>query len=450
MWQKEERKMPEIAVAPPESAVVGQVPKAESLQPTGPQEIQDKNTGISQTIRGVQSGEIDVDAEMKKLANGEIPKGPAEASSGDTSPSLPPQDRVDAAADLDALSREAASLNPADANIIDPSAADREQGAKVTEITSSIAEGGTPPPVESFSLSDPDKPPLENGKTLNDALTDLDASPRTQPSPNEEAAILRAGGKPAEAAGATPIEPAGATPPKPPEFAGAAPPKPIEPAGATPPSVEATTTDAAPAGESATATTEAAGATPPVEAKAADGTATETPKVEAATDKTTSKEVKAETDPKVEAALNLHKVLNKLESAIPNFDAGSDLGKAFAKDIMDNPDQADKILSMIDTVDNQAKDAVAQLASNGINIDAGQLTAAMLGNVTEQYMVQLDKEQAVDSSDPGKAEAVKKKGILKKILKGLLKVALYAGAAALIVPGAAVAGTVALGAAGKK
>jgi hypothetical protein len=124
-------------------------------------------------------------------------------------------------------------------------------------------------------------------------------------------------------------------------------------------------------------------------------------------------------DAKTEAALKLHDVLKRLEKFDPKFDANSEAGKALAKDLVNNPEAADKVMSMMDTAEKQAKETAAELEANGIKIDVQELTAAMTGNITEQYIRQLDDENTKDAADPAKTEDVKKRNILLRILKAL-------------------------------
>lgn len=106
----------------------------------GPPSNTDINApSISQEVRDIKTGATNVDAELQDLMDGRIPAGPIETSGG-TLPSLPPQDRIDAAADLDKLNHEAAGLNTAEATILEPSGNAVMQGAKVTEVSPTVAE----------------------------------------------------------------------------------------------------------------------------------------------------------------------------------------------------------------------------------------------------------------------------------------------------------------------
>jgi hypothetical protein len=146
----------------------------------------------------------------------------------------------------------------------------------------------------------------------------------------------------------------------------------------------------------------------------------------------TNKEAEVnEKDLQVEAALNVHNVMSKIESINPNFDANSDMGKTLIKDLIEYPDYAEKVTNLLNTAEKNAQSTATELASQGFNIDSKYLAAVIAGNLTEQLMGQLDIQQEQDAKDPSKADEVQKRSVLIRILKALGKVALIAGSVAL-------------------
>lgn len=130
-------------------------------------------------------------------------------------------------------------------------------------------------------------------------------------------------------------------------------------------------------------------------------------------------------DRQAESALKVHDIFQRLEGRDKNFKSDSPEAKALAKDLMNSPEAADKVINLLDTTEQQAREMADKLGEAlGREFDAEALADAMFAQISEQYRAQLEGDQARDAGDPSKAEDVKKRNRLLRILMTLTAFAL--------------------------